>query len=371
MLVNQTVTGGLEQTLVVSASGTVRLVDVAGGIAATTNGSSVGIGLIVDVVNTTVGASIGTGATVATGGDATVSATSSEKFFGLAIQLAASSSAAVSGSILVLVMNSGTGTGTYASVGAGSTVRAGGNLTVSATDTADKLELYAGQIAFGSTAGIGIAAAVLVRSQRVEATVGNGVDVSAAGATGVAVTGAETSNIILIAIGGSGGQTAGIAGSATVEVLEQHDDRVDRQQRQGQLRRAPVARSRSAACRARPSLSRPPTAPTLSAAAGMLAVGGTAGVGAGADVQVITKNTSASVGDGSFVNARGDVVVSADLLGEPALDLGGRHGRRYGRRRDQRRRAGDVDHDHRDVSARRPSSWPAATSSSRPTSRSR
>ncbi len=310
VLVNQTVTGGLEQTLVVSASGTVRLVDVAGGIAATTNGSSVGIGLIVDVVNTAVGASIGTGATVATGGDATVSATSSEKFFGLAIQLAASSSAAVSGSILVLVMNSGTGTGTYASVGAGSTVRAGGNLTVSATDTADKLELYAGQIAFGSTAGVGIAAAVLVRSQRVEATVGNGADVSAAGAIGVAVAGAETSNIILIAIGGSGGQTAGIAGSATVEVLNNTTT-------------ASIGSNAKVNCVGAGCTVPVGTLPTssvvvtstdrttLSAAAGMLAVGGTAGVGAGADVQVITKNTSASVGDGSFVNARGDVVVSA------------------------------------------------------------
>ena len=207
-------------------------------------------------------------------------------------------------------MNSGTGTGTYASVGAGSTVRAGGNLTVSATDTADKLELYAGQIAFGSTAGIGIAAAVLVRSQRVEATVGNGADVSAAGATGVAVTGAETSNIILIAIGGSGGQTAGIAGSATVEVLNNTTTASIGSNAKVNC----VGAGCSVPVGTLPTSSVVVTATdrtTLSAAAGMLAVGGTAGVGAGADVQVITKNTSASVGDGSFVNARGDVVVSA------------------------------------------------------------
>ncbi|WP_345337994.1 hypothetical protein, partial [Actinomadura viridis] len=50
---------------------------------------------------------------------------------------------------------------------------------------------------------------------------------------------------------------------------------------------------------------------TVLALAGILAIGGTAGVGVGVDVEVIHKTTSASIGAGTTVRANGDVVVQA------------------------------------------------------------
>src|SRR6185436_6603435 len=46
--------------------------------------------------------------------------------------------------------------------------------------------------------------------------------------------------------------------------------------------------------------------------AGVLAVGGTAGVGVGVDVQAIGKNTAASIGSSTKVRANGDVVVQSE-----------------------------------------------------------
>src|SRR5260370_6609172 len=93
---------------------------------------------------------------------------------------------------------------------------------VEAADTPDgtkKIEMYAGQVSIGETAGVGAAATILVRNSTVDAAVHSGAHVDADGGTGLTVKANQSGNIVLLAVGGSGGETAGVARSVTVDVF--------------------------------------------------------------------------------------------------------------------------------------------------------
>src|SRR5260370_36651575 len=93
---------------------------------------------------------------------------------------------------------------------------------VEAADTPDgtkKIEMYAGQVSIGETAGVGAAATILVRNSTVDAAVHSGAHVDADGGAGLTVKANQSGNVTLLAVGGSGGGTPGGAGSGTVDVV--------------------------------------------------------------------------------------------------------------------------------------------------------
>ena len=308
--VNQTTAGGTGQTVEVSSIDDTDVVNVAGALSLSSSGAGVGIGLIVSVVNKDVRAYIGKSADVNSGGDVTIHATSTEDWDMIAVNGAASAnSAAVTGSIIVVVVNAGSGPpGVSAYVdgaaGEGSSVHSAQDVDVQASNTVDML-LLAGGLAFGSSAGIGVSAAVLVRTDRAKAWIGRDADIEAKGSDGLGVKAVQSTDLFLLAAGGAGGGDAGIAGSAVVDVLEsQTHAYIDRGATINGV-------NTGAAATQGIKISASDTTEIL-AIAGTVSVGGTASVGAGVDVEAITKGTRAWIGPDVTANVRGDITVDAD-----------------------------------------------------------
>ncbi|MDA8440737.1 MAG: hypothetical protein M0Z51_18020, partial [Propionibacterium sp.] len=322
--VNQTATPSLSQSLTVHAEDVVTELNISGSLGLSTGDVGVGVAVIVEVVNRAVTAVIGNGVLARAGGDITVSAMSREPLLNVAASAGASGEVGVAGSIIVVVINQGGGSsGTYASIDSGSaasdktTVLAGGDLTVSASDniqsdgkTVDKTGLYAGGASFGSSVGFGIAAVVLIRTSAVEATVGSyatigGKALTASVTPGVTVSAAQAADLQLVAVSGAAGGDAGVAGSAVVDVytdtttanIGDHTT---------------VNADNSGAATAQDVTISASDHTNLLAIAGGIAAGGDAGIGAGADVEVLTKDTQATTGSTVTINANRNVVVSAD-----------------------------------------------------------
>src|SRR6185503_17489138 len=306
--INQSIgAGGGGQTLTVTASDITEIKNVAGAVGLTTGAAGIGVAVLVEVMNKTVDAHIGKSADVDTGGNVTITSTSSEDLLEIVASAGASSdTAGVSGSFAVVVLNKGGGSpGTRAYVGGGASpsdgtrVHAGGKLEIAASDSADKIQMFVGGLAFGSEAGVGVAAAVLVRDGTVDAAVGGNADLRAAGGTGVTVTATQDEDVFLLAIAGAGGGTAGVAGSATVDVLTNttyaHID--DESSIASGTVDVKVAATDTT---------------NILGLAGALAIGGSAGVGAGVDVEVVDKETLAWIGADTNVTTSGDVTVDAE-----------------------------------------------------------
>ncbi len=287
------------QTLTVTASDTTTLVNVAGALAATEGSAGIGVGLIVDVINKNVNAYLGGSAQVYAGDNVQIGATSTESLTEIAVAGGVSEDAAVAGSIIVVVINQGGGShSTSAYIDNNATLHSLSSVTISASDDAP-LQLISGNVAIGGSAGVGASAAILVRSGDVDAAVHSGANVDAGG-TGLGVSATQTENLTLIAVGGAGGEDAGVAGSVVVDDMSNTTlAHVDKNVTVG-------GDTPSAAA----SVSATDTT-SITAVAGEVAAGGTAGVGAGIDVEVITKDTEASIGEGSSVTVGGDVTVDA------------------------------------------------------------
>jgi hypothetical protein len=194
-------------------------------------------------------------------------------------------------------------------VGQDPVVIAHGDVTVRADDDT-VVSAAAGNVGGGGTAGIGIASTTIVTSNTVEAFIGSNAEVqaNAMGGTpqlpksGVSVSAVSTEQVRTAAVGGTFGGTAGVAGSATVTVLsEKHwpsstAARVNQASGAAEGQRVEVRASDET---------------LLFSLAGALAGGGTAGIGAGADVLVINKQTEAQIAASAAVEARNNVIVRA------------------------------------------------------------
>ena len=282
-LLNGGTHGDTGQSVTVSATDDTHLINIAGAIALTEGDAGVGVGIIVDVINKDVKASIGDGADVWGGGDVKVDAIATLKLFELSVEAAVSTSGAgVAGGFIVVVDSDGV----VASIG-DATV-SGLGIEVKASDLADKLELYAGNISFGDSAGVGVATVVLVRNDTVDAHVATGA-VLTAGADGITVSATQSENQILVAGAGAGGGDAGVAGSVVVDVL-------------GNSTTATLDGTTTSGGTVAVSAS--DTTNDISVA-GQLAIGGTAGVGVGVDVEVITKDTEATIAPFASVTTTG------------------------------------------------------------------
>jgi hypothetical protein len=304
--VNQSATthAGPSQTLTIEAVDHTSILNGTGGLGGSTSGAGVGIALVVVVLTKDTAATIGAGAAVTTAHGITVRAITSEQLFLVAASVGLSAgSAGISGSIAVAVLL----TDTSATIGNGATVKTGGNLLVAATNNADgkdDIELYTGGLAFGSSAGVGVASSVLVRTNDVAATIGTDAVIEAKGATGLTIRAEQYLDLNSVAVGGGGGGTAGVAGSATVNVLLHTTEALVGAGTTINEDNSDATAGQSIALLAVDELD-------YLGIAGALAIGGTAGVGVGVDVLVLTKDTTAGLGTGVVANVLGDITIDA------------------------------------------------------------
>ncbi|WP_345762181.1 beta strand repeat-containing protein [Diaminobutyricibacter sp. McL0608] len=307
--VNQSALPSPGQSISITASDDVRALELAGSLGLSLGSVGVGISVIVGVINKDVRAYIGHSVVASAGGDVTLRATDPQDFTEIAIGAAASQSVGVTGSIVVLVLNpSDSSPGTRAYIDGGprqaTVVHAGGNVTIQAEDNASNIGLYAGQISVGGSAGVGISSTVLVRSGIVDAWIAGGDDIWAKGQTGLTIGATQNEDVTLIAVGGTVGGSAAVAGSATVDVLNNVTH--------AHIDRGATINSTNAGASATQGVSLSATdTTTIKGVAGQLAVGGSAGIGAGADVELLNKDTQAWIDPQVSVLANGSVTIDA------------------------------------------------------------
>ena len=178
------------------------------------------------------------------------------------------------------------------------TVHAGGSFDITASDAMNDFLLAGGAAVSTSSAGVAVSVVVVDRHGRVDAGVSANADLQANGGTGLTVSATQSEDILLLVVGAAGGDSAGVAGSVLVDIQTNHtlahiDDNVTVG---GSSTGVAVAASDTT---------------SLLALAGTIGIGGTAGVGVGVDVEVINKDTEASIGKDGSITVSGNVTVSA------------------------------------------------------------
>ena len=301
------------------------MLDGAGGLGAATGSVGIGAGVVVILIDKDVLAFVDSGADVSAGDDVVIRATSVEDILAFAASLGASTTAGIAVSVVVVLIDGrGDGQLVFAGIGSNSTVHAAGDMTIEASDKADKIELYTGGLAAGSTAGVGAAASIIIRKTDVVASIGAGASIEFKGATGLVLTADHKLDINLVAVGGAVGGTAGVAGSATVGIYRDHTYASIGDGALVNANNSGAAPTQSAVITATD------TTKVLSVA-GALAIGGTAGVGLGASVEVLEKDTQAWIDRSAVLNVTGNVTVAAtsheDVLSISAgVSIGGTAG---------------------------------------------
>ena len=279
-------------SVTVRATNTTRINSVTGSIGIGLDGAGVGAGLDLLVLNKDTRAYIGSGASV-DASSVLIEATSSEDILSIAGNAGVGSDAGIAGSASVQVIN----TGTRAYIDGGATVNASGNVGLGASGVLD-ITMIGGALGAASTAGVGAANTTLVHNDTVQAFIGNGASVSSGGATGILLSATSSEDIITIAASAGAAGTAGVAGSASVTVLDEAT--------QAFIGRSATitATSGSVALDASDDTS-------IVSVAGSLAAAGTAAVGIGADVGVVTKKTEAYIESGVTATVEKDIVITA------------------------------------------------------------
>ncbi len=177
-------------------------------------------------------------------------------------------------------------------------------MTITAADPVSASTLFAGAVGVSTgTAGIGVATVVFVRDAIVDAQVGEAAWLRAAGGLGLVLTADQSQDVWMVAVAGGGAGTAGVAGAITTGVYD-HETRAH-------LGRGVTLDGTSPDGEAGARL-RATDHTVLRGIAGQAAAGGTAGVGLGADVQVMNKHTEASMAPQVLVTVPGDVTIDAD-----------------------------------------------------------
>ncbi|MEO8133499.1 MAG: hypothetical protein ABI831_05960, partial [Betaproteobacteria bacterium] len=292
----------------ITASDSTSLDSVAGAVAIGGE-AGVGVGLSVGIINKTTHAGFGVGDTIdMTTGALAVSANSFESITAISANGGVGGEAGVAGSVDVYLVN----TETIASLGHNSTLLGSNRVSFNANDSSG-IDLAAGTIAGGGSAGVGAANTTLVRNDVTRAFVG---DHSTITNGGIGLSAHSSETVSAIAAGGALGGSAGVAGSAVVNVINQTTEAFfDRDVTVTTTGAGNVGANASADT-------------LLSGLGGALAAGGSAGIGAGVDVGVLSKVTQAYIAPGGNVNASGTVSVTArsteDILSiSAALGAGG------------------------------------------------
>ncbi len=279
------------QTVSVTAENTTTITGIAGALGATTGGAGIGASLDLEVISKQTYAYIDQGAQVAAGGGVTINAMSSEHMLSVTATLGGGDSAGIAATASIAPIS----TDTEAYVGANAHVTAGGFLTVEATSTFFTT-MIAGTVGVGGTAGVGAGNSTLVHSATTKALIGAADVISA---STVLVIASASEDVLAIVAGIAVGGTAGVAGSATVNVLTERTT-------------ASVGAGSNLTVTGAGSLivAASDTTSVISVA-GDLAVGGSAGVGVGVDVGVYDKKTNAYIDSGVVATVGGSVEVIA------------------------------------------------------------
>ena len=251
--------------------------------------AGIGAGADVGVITKLTEATIGTSAIVNAAGNVTIQAQSDDNIIGAAANAGIGGSAGIAGSASVFVLD----TTTRAMIGNSVTVDAGGDAAVLADGAADIL-MITGSISGGGSAGIGVSNTTLVKTDTVEAFVGASANLTVNSLT---VTATSSEKLLTVAAGGGLAGSAGIAGSATVNILNETTlAYID----QG----ATVTALQSITIRAYDDTQ-------IFSVAGAIGGGGSAGIGAGVDVGVISKRTEAYIGPSANISAITNITVEA------------------------------------------------------------
>ena len=373
-------TPGATQTIDVHAKDDTHVVDLAGSLSLSTSSAAVGVGLIVHIIDKSTTAYLA--GNVTAHGKVTVKAESTETYFMVAADVAVSASgAAFDGSVIVLAFNAAGGTGTQAYIDSATTLNGFGDVEVTASDaftTQDPTHsaehgIIAGNAQFGGSSGIGIAVAVIDRQGTVDAAVKGG-DITSRGSTGLTVTATQSVELLLVVVAGSGGESAGVAGSVAVDILDDTTHaHIDGGTRVNCAVADSCANGGSPSATQGIAVAASDTTKVLSIV-GALAIGGSAGVGAGVDVEDIQKDTAGVDRQRRPCQGQGQRHRRRDVERDDHVDLGRRLLRRQRRGHRQRRRLLHRRHDQRLLlrrarSARTPSSSRTAPSASPPTRR--
>jgi hypothetical protein len=315
--INQSAGYGLlgTESLTVTATNETQVTSLAGSIAASKGSAGIGVGVDVEVLNKHTKAYVDSNARVSTGGLVNVTATSTETMLSIAATIGASTGeAGVALSVAVADIHPETD----AWIGSNAVVNAGGAVTVEADDTF-VTTMIAGSVGAADEAGIGAAANVLVHGATTQAWVDAGANVTAGGKMKVAAS--ESEDVIDIAAAGGAASEAAVAGSAAIVVLNETTTAAIKHG-------ATVTVNGGADLDVTASDST-----TITNVAGSIAASGEAGVGVGASVDTVIKDTNAFIGSGvtATINGNGNLVVSAtsseNLIGVSAgLAAGGEVG---------------------------------------------
>ncbi|MFM7114643.1 MAG: beta strand repeat-containing protein, partial [Planctomycetota bacterium] len=332
-VIQKTVVAKVENSTI-TASGTVSILanDKAEsdsgtfGVGVGLGGSAGGAAIVGYAINDTVKAYADNSTLTSTAGDVTVRAIGAYKMTTATVGGAGGSSSAIGGSIAIHVISNDIQA--YVS-GSGKSIRANGSVIVEAHNELT-MGLGAGGVGIGvGSVGAGIANVTAIIDTKTRAWIGAGVLVTGFGNgnaasvysgavnqsnqsettafRGVAVTATYTEDITGVTIAGGGGASGGGAGSATASDLKSETTAIIYKGARintltgttpGALQSVRVLAS---------SLSR------ISEGAGSLAVGGTAGVGAGINAAVMNKTTLASIENGTSTTDRAEVYAAGDI----------------------------------------------------------
>lgn len=287
-----TTEAGIDADARVSTTGAVDLIAsnastakaFAGGISAA---GKVGVGVAsADIANEGVTrAALGAAARIEQSSSIAIDASSTMDLAVIAASAGAAGTAGVSG-VLSLILSDNT---VEATAGNGSWLRSNGDIRIEAANTFDALGV-AGVAGIGGTAGVGVSAGTFLIDNVTQAWAGQDANLAAAGL--ITVAAGATQDVTSVVVGGAGGGTAGVAGSAAVNVYNPvtqawigKDARINAGLDGAALGTRALAVGASAHTE-------------LLSIVGTVGIGGTAGVGGAADVVVIDKETAAWLGEG-------------------------------------------------------------------------
>ncbi|KPK01382.1 MAG: hypothetical protein AMK71_05800, partial [Nitrospira bacterium SG8_35_4] len=334
-------TNGITAKGDISASATddSDILSVAGSLGGSGGGAGVGVSFAWNEIDNETHAYMGGGINAkSTEGDIKVSAEETASIFSIAAAGGFADKLGLAGAVVInKVTNS-----TTANMGDGtvSTLEANGNAIVSADDDTDILSI-AGSFGGGGKAGLGASNSTIITDNKVTAYIGSGTAVNVKGnrdasgvytgtkdssgnketenIKGLSVTATSYEDITSAAAGAAGGGTAGIAGSASVIIMDETTKayiedtatvNADNSSGNDEQDVSVLASDRT----------------EILGIGGALAGGGTGGVGVGADIGIISKDTQAYVW-GSDIKTKKDVKIRAkseeDIMSISASAAGG------------------------------------------------
>lgn len=250
-------------------------------------GSTAGVGTSINtnLVNNTTTAFIGKNNKIETDQDTVVKANASENVETTVARGVGAGTAGIAGSVITTVL----GVGTRAYVDAGTSIEAGRDVTVKASDQTNQFAV-AGAAVWGGNAGVGAGADVGVIQKDTQAYIANNARNIKAG-NNVVVQAVSNEDILSLSAGLAGGGSAGIAGAASVYTLNNNT--------KGYIGESALISSEGNI------LVNAKNENIMRLIAGDLAAGGSVGVGGSAGVAVINKTTEAFIGSNANITAKG------------------------------------------------------------------